>query len=103
MRPDCLFIPGIGDPKTIGTLVNSINGPLNVVMGLSHNQLTVEQLRSLGVRRISIGGSLARACFHLIRQAALEIMNSGTFTYADHQYSQKELCDFFAEYEAKTK
>lgn len=100
---DCLFIPGIGDPQTIGTLVRSINGPLNVVMGLSHNQLTVEELRSLGVRRISIGGSLARACFHLIRQAALEIKNSGSFTYADHQYSHKELCDFFAEYEANTK
>ncbi|XDD52122.1 isocitrate lyase/phosphoenolpyruvate mutase family protein [Leptospira sp. WS92.C1] len=93
---DCLFIPGVNDPKTIEALVRSIDGPLNVVMGLGKNTLTVADLRSLGVRRISIGGSLARACFHLIHQAALEIIHQGTFSFAETQYGHKELCDFFS-------
>lgn len=93
---DCLFVPGIADKETIGTLVREIDGPMNVVMGLAHSRLTVADLRTLGVRRISIGGSLARAAFGLIRRVALEIQNSGTFTFADDQYPHNELCDFFA-------
>ncbi len=100
---DCLFIPGVNDSETISTLVRSIDGPLNVVMGLGHNTLTLSDLRSLGVSRISIGGSLARACFGLIRQAALEMKTNGSFTFADQQYSHQELCDFFAEFETKSK
>ncbi|TGL60573.1 isocitrate lyase/PEP mutase family protein [Leptospira sarikeiensis] len=98
---DCLFIPGVNDPQTIGTLVRSINGPLNVVMGLGKNDLTVSELRSLGVRRISIGGSLARACFYLIQQAALEIKTEGSFTYSNRQYGHKDLCDFFQKFETR--
>jgi 2-methylisocitrate lyase-like PEP mutase family enzyme len=100
---DCLFVPGVDDPETIGVLARSIDGPLNVVMGLGHGALSVAELRSLGVRRISIGGSLARACFQLIRQAALEMQQAGTFHFAENQYAHGELCDFFAAWEAGRK
>ncbi|TGM03781.1 isocitrate lyase/phosphoenolpyruvate mutase family protein [Leptospira barantonii] len=100
---DCLFIPGVYDLKTIDDLVRSIDGPLNIVMGLGKSELTLSGLQSLGVRRVSIGGSLARACFHLIREAAFEMIHKGTFSFSEAQYSHKELCDFFASYTTKQK
>ncbi len=96
---DCLFVPGVDNLEIIQHLVRSIDGPLNIVMGLGKNNLSVAELKNCGVRRISIGGSLARACFYLIQQAGLEILRSGTFSYAEKQIPHKELCDFFAEVE----
>ncbi len=93
---DCLFVPGAADPKSIAALVRAIDGPMTVVMGLSGSALTVAQLGSLGVRRVSIGGSLARAALSLIRAAATEMAELGTFSYADHQVAHAELCRFFA-------
>ncbi|MFP8780188.1 isocitrate lyase/phosphoenolpyruvate mutase family protein [Hydrogenophaga sp. RWCD_12] len=94
---DCLFVPGASDPKSIEALVREINGPITVVMGLTGSSLTVSQLGSLGVRRVTVGGSLARATFGLIRRAAQEMAASGTFTYADQQIPDAELSQFFAE------
>lgn len=94
---DCLFVPGASDPKTIEALVRELNGPLTVVMGLTGSPLTVSQLGSLGVRRVTVGGSLARATFGLIRQAAQEMAASGTFSYASQQIPDAELSQFFAD------
>ena len=69
--------------------------PLTVVMGLTGSPLTVPQLGSLGVRRVTVGGSLARATFGLIRRAAQEMAASGTFSYADQQIPDAELSQFF--------
>jgi 2-methylisocitrate lyase-like PEP mutase family enzyme len=96
---DCLFVPGVSDRATIGALVKAIAGPINVVMGLSGSPLTLEELRELGVRRVSIGGSLARATLELVRVAAREMREQGSFSYADKQYPHAELCRFFASYD----
>jgi 2-methylisocitrate lyase-like PEP mutase family enzyme len=93
---DCLFIPGAAEPEIVAQLVKEIDGPISVVMGLKGKTFTVTQLEDLGVRRVSIGGSLARATFALIRKAALEIMQQGTFTYANDQIPDAELCAFFS-------
>lgn len=93
---DCLFVPGPTDPETIGALVGEIDGPLNVVMGLSGAPLSVSDLAGLGVRRISVGGSLARAALGLVRRAAEEMSRQGTFDYAGGQIPDAELCRFFA-------
>ena len=92
---DCLYVPGMTDAETIGRLVKDVNAPVNVVMGLSGSPLTVAQLEDLGVKRISIGGSLARATFGIIRRAAEEIRDHGTFTFSDDQVPDAELCRFF--------
>lgn len=94
---DCLFVPGASDPQSIEALVRVINGPVTVVMGLSGSALTVQQLGSLGVRRVTIGGSLARATFDLIRNAAAEMAEFGTFSYATQQIPHSELSQFFAD------
>ena len=98
---DCLYVPAVKDADTIGRLVREIAGPLNVVMGLVGNPLTINQLKDLGVKRVSIGGSLARATFGTIRRAAEEIRDLGSFTYSEAQVPDAELCEFFAARETK--
>ena len=93
---DCLFVPGIRDAETIAALAREVDGPINVVMGLTGNAFTVSQLSALGVRRISIGGSLARSTFALIRRAAQEMREHGSFGFAQQQIPDAELCSFFA-------
>lgn len=92
---DCIFVPGAVDPETIATLVREIDAPLNVVVGLSGNKVSLADLKKLGVRRVTIGGSLARATYHHIRQAAREMLALGTFTFADEQIAHGELNDIF--------
>ena len=93
---DCLYVPGIKDAETIGRLVMEAGGPVNVVMGLAGSPMSVNQLEDRGVKRVSIGGSLARATFGLIRRAAEEMRGHGTFTYSEQQVPDAELCRFFA-------
>ncbi len=92
---DCLFVPGVSDRTTVATLVKEISGPINVVMGLSGSDVSFKELAGLGVRRVSIGGSLARSIYYNIRQAAEEMYNRGTFTYASNQIPQNELNEIF--------
>jgi len=94
---DCLFVPGVSDADTIGRLVKEIDGPINIVMGLTGNALSLADLKALGVRRISIGGSLARAMYYHIQQAAREMIEQGTFSYADKQVPQWELNQIFGD------
>ena len=93
---DCLFVPGVKDPETIAALGREIDGPINVVMGLVGSSLTVSELEALGVKRVSIGGSLTRATFGLIRRAAAEMREEGTFRFSEEQIPDDELCRFFA-------
>ena len=60
-----------------------LGAPVNVVMGLAGNPISVNQLVDLGAKRVSIGGSLARATFGLIRKAAADIREYGTFTCSE--------------------
>ncbi len=93
---DCLYVPAVTAAADIATLVREIDGPVNVVMGLAGTPLSVAQLRELGVRRISVGGSLARATFGLIRRAGQEMLRDGTFSYASGQIADAELCALFS-------
>jgi len=96
---DCLFVPGLNDPKAIATLVSEIDGPLNVVMGLGSTTLTVAALRSAGVARISLGGCIARAALGFVRESACELLERGTLTFAGIQIPQRELNTVFAKRE----
>jgi 2-methylisocitrate lyase-like PEP mutase family enzyme len=93
---DCLYVPGVDDLEAIQTLVREIDGPINVVMGLTGNALTVNDLLSAGVARISLGGSIARAALGFVRAGARELMERGTLGFADDQIPQGELNALFA-------
>ena len=71
-------------------------GPLNVVLGLGTSTLTVGDLQSVGVTRISLGGSIARAALGLVRRAAQELLTTGTIDFAADQIPQAELNELFA-------
>lgn len=93
---DCLYVPGVTDPAAIATLVQEINGPLNVVLGLGASTLSTHDLFTAGVTRISVGGSIARATLAFVRTAAQELLTQGTITFAAHQIPQSELNELFA-------
>jgi 2-methylisocitrate lyase-like PEP mutase family enzyme len=93
---DCLYVPGIRDIQTIRELVAATDGPVNVVMGLSGTPISMGELREAGVTRISIGGSLARATLGLVRRAATEMLQQGSFDFASGQIPDTELCKLFS-------
>ena len=76
---DCLYAPGIRDTKHIAAVVTAVAPkPVNVLVGSDFT--TVKELAQLGVRRISVGGALARAAWAGFLSAAKEIAADGTFT-----------------------
>lgn len=93
---DCLYAPGLRDIDVISDLVSAVDGPINVVMGLSGSPLTLAQLHAVGVSRISIGGSLARAALGLVRRAATEMLEQGSFGFASEQIADADLCALFS-------
>jgi methylisocitrate lyase len=75
---DCLYAPGIQTPDTVAAVVAAVAPkPVNVLAG--SNFTTVAQLAGLGVRRISVGGALARTALTSFLSAAREIAAGGTF------------------------
>jgi 2-methylisocitrate lyase-like PEP mutase family enzyme len=76
---DCLYAPGIRTRADIEAVVEAVAPkPVNVLVGGDFT--TVAELAELGVRRISVGGALARAAWTAFLQAAREIADHGTFT-----------------------
>lgn len=88
---DCLFVPGPADLETIARLAREIDGPLNV-LGARGGQggLAVADLARVGVKRVSIGGSLSLAVLGFVRQALAEMRERGTFSYATGALSNSE-------------
>jgi 2-methylisocitrate lyase-like PEP mutase family enzyme len=80
---DCIFVPGVSAAEEIGRLTAEIGAPVNVVSGLVEPVLDAATLRSLGVARISIGGTLTRAVLSLVERAGQEMAEHGTFSFAD--------------------
>jgi 2-methylisocitrate lyase-like PEP mutase family enzyme len=75
---DCLYAPGIKSRDEIAAVVRAVAPkPVNVLVGGSHT--TVAELTQLGVRRISVGGALARTAWTAFMKAANEIARDGTF------------------------
>ena len=79
---DILYAPGLPDLEAIRKVCASVSKPVNVVMGLKGPTFSVEELAAVGVKRISVGGSLARAALGAFVRAAREVKEKGTFTYA---------------------
>jgi 2-methylisocitrate lyase-like PEP mutase family enzyme len=85
----CLFVPGPMDADTIGRLVREIDGPLNVLgaRGASPSTLSIAELERLGVKRVSIGGSLSLAVLGLVCKSMTALRERGTFGYAQEALS----------------
>lgn len=79
---EVLFAPGLRDLEQIRTLCSSVSRPVNVVMGLVGADFSVQQLAEAGVKRISLGSSLARLALAAALRAGREIQDRGTFGFA---------------------
>lgn len=80
---DVLYAPGLPDLDAIRTVCAELDKPVNVVMGLGGPRYSVSELAAAGARRISVGGSFARAALGALMRAAEEVRDMGTFDYAD--------------------
>jgi 2-methylisocitrate lyase-like PEP mutase family enzyme/predicted alpha/beta hydrolase family esterase len=91
---DCLYAPGIRTREEIRAVVAAVAPkPVNVLVSSGFTTLT--ELAALGVRRISIGGALARVGWTGVISAAREIAAQGTFTGLGHAVSHDELDQLF--------
>lgn len=80
---DVLYAPGLPDIEAIRTVCAAVDKPVNVVMGLTGPRYSVAQLAEAGVKRVSVGGSFARAALGALMRAAEEVRTHGTFDYAE--------------------
>ena len=92
---DCLYAPGIKTREQIAAVVKAVHPkPVNLLIGASG--LSVAEAADLGVRRISVGGSLARSAWAGFMTAAREIAEKGTFTELGKGYPGGELNKMFS-------
>ncbi len=91
---DCLYAPGIKTKDEIAAVVKAVHPkPVNLLIGASG--LSLKEATDLGVRRISVGGSLARSAWAGFMKAAKEMAEKGTFTELASGYPGGELNKMF--------
>jgi len=87
---DCIFVPGVAEEDAIRRLAEAVPAPLNVVAGLA-SSTDARTLFSLGVQRVSLGGSIARAALSLVERAGRELLETGTLDFLDGAISYADL------------
>jgi len=80
---DVLYAPGLSSKDEIVSVVQSVDRPVNVVMGLKGVQLSLAELSGIGVKRISVGSALCRTALGAFLRAGREMRERGTFTFAN--------------------
>jgi 2-methylisocitrate lyase-like PEP mutase family enzyme len=94
---DCLYAPGIKTREQIEAVVQAVAPkPVNFLNSGAFG-FTVSDLAAMGVRRISVGGSLARVAMHAFIRTATEIAKDGKFDGFAGLISNPELNKFFAD------
>jgi 2-methylisocitrate lyase-like PEP mutase family enzyme len=88
---DVLYAPGLRDLETIRQVVAAVGKPLNVVMSAADPELTATQLAGAGVKRISVGGALSRLAFAAVRDAAVAMLEGGSFRWVRDAMPTKDL------------
>ena len=91
---DCLYAPGLRDRGEIEAVVAAVSPrPVNVLVGSDFT--TVAELADMGVRRISVGGALARVAWAGFLEAAAEIATRGSFAGLDRAVPFNEINESF--------
>jgi 2-methylisocitrate lyase-like PEP mutase family enzyme len=93
---DCLYAPGIRTREQIAAVVAAVAPkPVNLLIA-SASELTVRDVEALGVRRISVGGALARCGWAGVMRAARTLATEGRFDGFEGAASGKELNGLFS-------
>ena len=74
-----LYAPGLTDIDTVRVVCQAVTKPVNV---LAVPGLTVAQLSEAGARRISLGSKLTTYAFGMLRKAAREMLDEGSFGFS---------------------
>jgi 2-methylisocitrate lyase-like PEP mutase family enzyme len=91
---DVVYAPGLSDLDQIARLVDAVGVPVNVLA--LPNGPTVAELGGVGVRRVSTGGSLAKAAYGALLEGARELFTDGTSRYVGRAASSDALRDAFS-------
>jgi 2-methylisocitrate lyase-like PEP mutase family enzyme len=94
---DCLYSPGIKTREHIEATVKAVGGKAINFLNSGPFGFTVSDLAGMGVRRISVGGSLARVAMHAFIKTATEIAKDGKFDGFGGLIGNAELNKFFSE------
>jgi 2-methylisocitrate lyase-like PEP mutase family enzyme len=93
---DVLYAPGVSKPEEIKTLVEAVQPkPFNLLVGHDIG-FRVDDIAALGVRRISVGGALARAAWNGFMRAAQTLKADGSFAGFEGLVPYAEINDLFA-------
>ena len=93
---DVLYAPGLSTREQIAAVVKAVAPkPVNLLASPALGAITVTELGTLGVKRISVGGLLARAAYSAALRAAREMATSGTFGFAKEAVPFAELNGMF--------
>jgi len=93
---DVLFAPGLKTRNEIETVIRAVSPkPLSVLMGFVNSSFSVKELADLGVKRISLGSSLARAAYGAFLNASMEVYEKGTFTFSEDTVSYDKINKMF--------
>jgi 2-methylisocitrate lyase-like PEP mutase family enzyme len=93
---DVLFAPGLKTREEIEAVVKAVAPrPVNVVMGLSGGNFSLDMLAEIGVKHVSLGSSLIRAAYGAFFRAAEEIRQRGTFTFANEAKPYADINELF--------
>lgn len=93
---EVLYAPGLPDLESIRRVCAAVDKPVNVLMGIKGALYSVPELEAAGAKRISVGGSLARAALGALLRGAMEIREKGTFTYVEEAMASAEVAKFMA-------
>jgi 2-methylisocitrate lyase-like PEP mutase family enzyme len=92
---DVLYAPGPRQPEEIREIVAAVSPkPVNVLMSVNTG-MRLSDLAELGVRRVSVGSSLARAAWSGFIRAAKAIADRGSFEGFEDLISFADLNEFF--------
>ncbi len=98
---DCLYAPGIKTREQIETVVKAVAPkPVNLLMSFAGG-FTVNDIAGMGVRRISVGGTLARLAMDAFIKSARTLANEGSFEGFAGVISNAELNKFFNDARSK--
>lgn len=94
---DCLYAPGIRTREQIAAVVSAVAPkPVNLLVG-STSEMTMPDIEALGVRRVSVGGAMARAAWGGFMRAAKLLAEQGRFDGFANAASGQELNAFFSD------
>jgi 2-methylisocitrate lyase-like PEP mutase family enzyme len=93
---DVLYAPGLKTKNEIEIIVKAVAPkPVNFLFGLAEADITLNVLEEIGVKRVSVGSSLARVAYSAFIDAAKEIRDKGTFTFVKNAVPYSDINNMF--------